>query len=385
MPVRLLFLAFATNAAMGVLYVWSLFLLPLEAALGAARPTLSLIPALALVSFTLGMVLHDRLLGALGFRAFALLAFGLAGGGHLLFASGGTLAGLFIGYGLMFGLGAGLGYGLALALVTRLPDRVRSLATGLAMAAFALSGTLLSSLLAQPIRQADPAAAFLIIGIVIVLTGLAVAALLPPLQRRPPGPGRAERAGPIRREIADPKFLRLALIFFFICYAGLMVVAHSTGIVLAQGGGETLIGLTPGTFTFGYILGALAGGRLVELFSGRTMLIVSNLLAGAGLALFLLPASPLVLAGALAVGMVFGGSASLMPVLIGGEYGTARIGGIYGRLMISYGAAGLLAPALSGRLFSASGSYAAAIATALAMCMAGLIMGITMKKPRKGP
>lgn len=189
--------------------------------------------------------------------------------------------------------GAGLGYGLALALVTRL-----------AMAAFALSGTLLSSLLAQPIRQADPAAAFLIIGIVIVLAGLVAAALLPPLQRSPPGPGRAERAGPIRREITDPKFLRLALIWFFICYTGLMVVAHSTGIVLAQGGGETLIGLTPGIFTFGYIPGALAGGRLVEMFSGRTMLVVSNLFAGAGLALFLLPASPLVLAGALAVGMV---------------------------------------------------------------------------------
>lgn len=74
-----------------------------------------------------------------------------------------------------------------------------------------------------------------------------------------------------------------------------------------------------------------------------------------------------------------------MPVLIGGEYGTARIGGICGRRMISYGAAGLLAPALSGRLFSAGGSCAAAIATALAMCLAGLLLGLTMRKTRKGP
>ncbi|VDC22351.1 MFS transporter [Pseudogemmobacter humi] len=382
MTLRLVFLACLSNAAMGVLYVWSLFLLPLEAALGTSRSGLSLIPACALVAFTLGMVLHDRLLRMLGFRAFSLLAFGLAGGGHLVFAAGGSLVTLFIGYGLLFGLGAGLGYGLALALVTRLPDAVRSLGLGLAMAAFAVSGVALSGLFAGPIRDGDPAYVFLIIGIAIVLTGLVVTALLP--VSRPVAVAEEVRALPLLRDVTDPKFLRLALIFFFICYTGLMVVAHLTGIVLAQGGTARLAGLAPGVFTFGYILGSLAGGRLVELSSGRTMLILSNLLAGAGLVTLLLPAPPLALAGALAVGMVFGGSASLMPVLIGGEFGTERTGGIYGRLMLAFGAAGLVAPPLSGRLFAAAGSYIPALGIGVAMCAAGMALGMTMKPEKSG-
>ncbi|WP_425026057.1 hypothetical protein [Paracoccus versutus] len=185
MTLRLLILACLTNAVMGLLYVWSLFLLPLEAALGAPRSALSLIPALALVTFTLGMMVHDRLLAALRFRAFSLLAFGFAGGGHLLFAFDGGYAALLTGYGMLFGLGAGLGYGLALALVTRLPTRVRSLGLGLAMAAFAISGVVLSGLFAQPIRETDPTAGFLIIGLAILAAGSGVTAFLPTQPARP--------------------------------------------------------------------------------------------------------------------------------------------------------------------------------------------------------
>ncbi len=185
MTLRLLILACLTNAVMGLLYVWSLFLLPLEAVLGAPRSALSLIPALALVTFTLGMMVHDRLLAALRFRAFSLLAFGFAGGGHLLFAFDGGYAALLTGYGMLFGLGAGLGYGLALALVTRLPTRVRSLGLGLAMAAFAISGVVLSGLFAQPIRETDPTAGFLIIGLAILAAGSGVTAFLPTQPARP--------------------------------------------------------------------------------------------------------------------------------------------------------------------------------------------------------
>lgn len=153
--------------------------------LGAPRSALSLIPALALVTFTLGMMVHDRLLAALRFRAFSLLAFGFAGGGHLLFAFDGGYAALLTGYGMLFGLGAGLGYGLALALVTRLPTRVRSLGLGLAMAAFAISGVVLSGLFAQPIRETDPTAGFLIIGLAILAAGSGVTAFLPTQPARP--------------------------------------------------------------------------------------------------------------------------------------------------------------------------------------------------------
>ena len=376
---RLLVAACLTNVAMGILYVWSLFLLPMESALAQPRSVLSLVPTLALVSFTLAMFLYDRILRRLGFRAFAMLAFGLAAGGHLVFAVFGGLAGLLLGYGLVFGLGAGFGYGLALALVIQLPESRRSLAIGLVMAAFAVSGITLSSLLAEPIRVTPPGRSFLLIGAAILAIGVAVVALMQGGIRTAAGPSAA--ASPLRRDFTEARFLTIFLVFFSICFSGLLVVSHSTGMAAAQGADARLTGLTPGAFTLGYVLGSFLAGKLVEMLSGRTMLLAFNLLSATGLALFLLPASPLLLVAAMAIGIVFGGSASLMPVLIGEQFGAARIGEIYGKLMLAYGAGGLIAPALSGAIFSATGGYGWSLALALALCAAGLVLGLTLRRP----
>ena len=376
---RLVAAACLTNVAMGVLYVWSLFLLPMEAFLQTSRAELSLVPTLALVTFTLGMFVHDALLRRMGFRLFAVLAFGLAGAGHLFFALSGGFAGLVLGYGLGFGFGSGLGYGLALALVMQLPETRRSLAIGLVMAAFAVSGVTLSSLLAGPIQAADPQDSFLALGGAILALGLGVLALMPGTLRAAQGGAKAA-ATPLRQDFTEARFLTIFAVFFAICFSGLLIVSHSTGIVAARGAAPWLIGLTPGAFTLGYVLGSFLGGRLVEAFSGRTMLIVSNLLAGAGLLVFFLPASPVVLLAALAIGMVFGGSASLMPVLIGEQFGAARVGEVYGKLMLAYGLAGLIAPSLSGRIFAMSGSYGAALGLALALSAAGLVLGLRLRR-----
>lgn len=382
LQLRLLAAACLTNVAMGVLYVWSLFLMPIEAALAQPRSVLSLVPTLALVSFTLGMFLHDRLLRWLGFRAFALLAFGLAGAGHLVFALSGSLAGLMLGYGIIFGFGAGFGYGLALALVIQLPENRRSLAIGLVMAAFAVSGIALSSLLAEPIRVTPPDRSFLMIGGAVLAFGLVVAALMP--RKVSAVAGQSAAGSPLRQDFTEARFLTIFLVFFSICFSGLLVVSHSSGIVAAQGAGDRLTGLTPGAFTLGYVLGSFFAGRLVEAWSGRIMLLVFNILGGIGLALFLLPASPLALLAAAAIGVVFGGSASLMPVLIGEQYGASRIGEIYGKLMLAYGAGGLIAPVLSGKIYSATGGYTWSIGLALALCAAGLVLGLTLRRPVPG-
>lgn len=371
---RLVGTACLTNVAMGVLYVWSLFLLPMEAFLQSSRAELSLVPTLALVTFTLGMFVHDALLRRLGFRLFAVLAFGLAGGGHLVFALSGNLVGLVLGYGLAFGFGSGLGYGLALALVMQLPEARRSLAIGLVMAAFAVSGITLSSLLAGPIQAADPRDSFMALGAAILVLGLGGLALMPARLHA----ARVEARVPatsLRHDLGEARFLTIFAVFFAICFSGLLVVSHSTGIVAARGAAPWLIGLTPGAFTLGYVMGSFLGGRLVEAFSGRTMLIASNLLAGAALAVFFLPASPVVLVAALVIGMVFGGSASLMPVLIGEQFGASRVGEVYGKLMLAYGLAGLVAPALSGKIFAMTGSYGMALGLALALSLAGQVLG----------
>ena len=372
-------LAFVVNCSMGIIYVWSLFLLPLEEFLGIARSSLSAVPAISLVSFTIGMVIHDHLLRRLSLRGYAILAFGLAGGGYALFSLISSFRILIFGYGLLFGFGSGLGYGLALALVMQMPVPVRSIAVGAIMAAFAVSGVTLSSLLAEEIRHTNPSHSFGLIGAILMALGILIAAALPSSALRKPFESRA--MGKFRfDDMTNTRFMMLGTVFFFICYTGLMVVAHATGIFSARNLPQDVVGLAPGAFTFGYIVGSSAGAKLVEALSGIVTLMIANVVAGVGLVFLLVPASPLMLTGTVAIGMVFGGSASGMPVLIGELYGAEKIGDIYGKLMIAYGMAGLLAPWISGQFFSASGDYTISIGIGIAMCIAGVAIGFALKQ-----
>lgn len=55
----------------------------------------------------------------------------------------------------------------------------------------------------------------------------------------------------------------------------------------------------------------------------------------------------------------------MMSVLIAEQLGAERVGEIYGKLMLAYGLAGLIAPSLSGRIFAATGDYAGSRGLAL--------------------
>jgi MFS family permease len=332
------------------------------------------------VGFTIGMVIHDQLLRYFGKIGFAILAFGLAAGGHVLYAQIPGYWSLLIGYGVCFGFGSGLGYGLALALATGTPSKTRPLAVGITMASFALSGILLPTLFGPMIAAAQTAVSFSYISLAMVCAGALVVLILVLSPDIRADVNAQSEAGPRPTfSMYSASFSYLAIIFFLICCVGLLIVSQISGILTSNGLAPRSVDFGPSLFTIGYLLGSLFGGNVVQLLGGRWSLALSGLVAGVGLLGLCTGTVPLALGGAALVGLTFGGSASLMPVLIGEQFGADRIGAVYGRLMISYGLAGLLAPWLSGLLFSATGSYFAALAIGLAMCALIIILSYLLK------
>jgi MFS transporter, OFA family, oxalate/formate antiporter len=374
-----LFVACLVNAAMGVLYVWSLFILPLETKLGVDRSILSVAPALALVAFTCGMALQDFLMRGLFFlRYFALMTFLVAGGGHIVFCLFPSVWALFVGYGICFGFGAGSGYGLALTLATRTPSRVRTMSIGITVAAFAAGGIVLPGLFARVITATDPQVSFAVIGGSLVALGLVVAGLLQNSSTDWPDDGMLQLPPRAEQSLLSTTFFRLALGFFFICYAGLLVISHVAAMLAHKKVSTSVVALGPVLFTFGYLIGSLLGGKLVEAIGGRPVLILANALSSVGLGVLVFSTGNLALGGIVIVGAVFGSSASFMPTIIGEQYGSDQISRVYGKLMMSYGAAGLLAPWLTGIIYVRTGDYSAACAVGITMCVTGMILGITM-------
>ncbi|MFD0986257.1 hypothetical protein [Methyloligella solikamskensis] len=370
---NLLFGAVVTNAAMGVLYVWSLFMLPLEQALGISRGALSVGPAVALGMFTLGMVVHHALLRRINWIGFAIFTFALAGGGFLLTGAIFSYPALLVGYAILFGFGCGSGYGLALALASKMPDARRGLSIGITTASFAISGIVLSNFLPHLIETAGVRAVLIDIGIALLVIGALVCLIIAFAVRSPEQESAAPQTANASRATLGPMLL-LGFLFFALCYPGLTFVAHSTGILSEAGVPKDHLSWGPMLLNATYIAGSLTGGLLVQKISAVRALRLSFAILGLGLAAaFFANGSAAALFATGAVGLVFGGSASIMPQVVAERFGAASIGPVYGRLMIGYGLAGLSGPWVSAILFEQAGNYSSALLVALAIAiLAGL-------------
>lgn len=351
------------NLCMGVIYAWGMFVLQLEELLPVSRAELSAVASVSLVSFTLGMFVHAYLLSRIGGTVTSALAFGLAGGGHLCFSVSPSFPVLLLGYGVAFGLGAGIGYGLALAIASKSPENERSIVIGVATAGFAAAGILLPFLLGPLVSSVSIAKIFGVIGVAMLVMGvlatvwLGVARVLFQRSRSPQTVGMGGRTA------------FLAVFFFVICFSGLAVVSQVSGILVSNSVSGYALKTGTAAFTAAYLAGSLLGGRCVDWLSDRGAMTGACAVSGLGLLLLMSSSPILALSGVVGVGLVFGSSASMMPMIVSRWFGPDLIGTVYGRLMLCYGLAGLLAPWLMGLCFDAAGDYALPLLLTGSVCL----------------
>ena len=369
--------AVLANGAAGLLYAWSLFILPIEGALSLNRADLGLISSVALVSFTLGVLVVPIIMSRIGRLYAAILAFALMAGGHLVFGISASWITLVLGYGLGFGVGSGLAYGFALSLAASLPAGIRALSIGLSLGAFALSGIVLPVILGNWISTTAPGTAFLRIGIATLVVGaLCTTALLGAAGVvRDSEKTALPPSGPIS---IDKPFLILSLILFLICFTGLAVVSQATAIAAAAG--IAAAGYATTALTVGYLAGSLIGAPLAEQSGERNTLLLLSIFTFLGLLAMITQSQVLLFIGSILTGLTLGGVGSIMPVLLGLRYGATNISRLFGRMIIGYGLAGLIAPGVAGMLFESAQSYTPMLVLCVAMAALSLTAGLVLGK-----
>jgi MFS transporter, OFA family, oxalate/formate antiporter len=306
--------AVLANGAAGLLYTWSLFIIPIEGALGLNRADLGLISSVALVSFTMGVMILPIIVYRIEKLYTAILAFALMAAGHLIFGISSSWISLILGYGLGFGVGSGLAYGFALSLASSLPAGIRALSIGLSLGAFALSGIVLPIVLGNWISTTAPGAAFMRIGIATLFVGVLCSSALVGAA----GVVRIsdKRALPLSRPISiDKPFLILSLILFLICFAGLAVVSQATAIATAAG--ITAAGYATTALTVGYLAGSLIGAPFAEQSGERNTLLLLSIFTFLGLLAIITQSQVFLYIGSILTGLTLGGVGSIMPVLLG--------------------------------------------------------------------
>ncbi|MGE0151024.1 MAG: nitrate/nitrite transporter [Reyranellaceae bacterium] len=373
------------NTPFGSLYAYSIFLVPLERSLQATRSDLSIIFALATVTFCLALLLAPRLFNR--FSAPALVAlYSLAGaGGIALAAIADNLVVLGIGYSFLFVLGAGMAYITMQQGVNFMLKGHHGLVNGYIVSLYPAGAMLALPTFGWALEQFGLRATLLgLAGVMLASGALAVLfSVIAGLRLVQPQDQVLARGEPPPRRV----FWQMAVVFFLAAAAGLMVLSQQVGIVIAYGG-DMALAVFAGTAITGFAAaGRLSGGWLLDKFSVPSVMAFAHawsLVGAVGLTLF-----PVPLMAAAGLGMIGMGYGFVSGALAGGiayYWPSADYGRIAGRLYIFWGIAALSLPVLAGFLFDLTGGYVAAVIVAGCGNLLGIVVALGLpRQVRRAP
>jgi MFS transporter, OFA family, oxalate/formate antiporter len=370
------------NLALGSLYAWSVFVLPLEKEFGWTRAQTSWVFTIAIVCFAASFVLAGRIQDARGPRLCAFIGGVLVGAGFVLASWTSSLTALYVTFGVIVGLGNGFGYATPTPVGSKwFPDK-RGLVVGLMVGGYGAGSAVFGPVATALVAQVGWRTTFQILGTAFFAMTMIGVWLLrnPPAGYRPPNwtPARATVPAGVdmtaREMLRTRTFYALWIAFCLGTTAGLMTISQLVPFARTAGLGATAA-------TYAITVGAFgnAGGRIVSgwlsdtLGRVRTLRVMVMISAAATPALFLwreqlLPFYLLVAV----VYWCYGTQISLFATTTADFYGTRHLGMNYGVLFTAWGAAGILGPAIAARVFDRFGDYRYAFFAAAGLAVVAL-------------
>ena len=373
------------NLALGALYAWSVFVLPLEREFGWSRAETSWPFTIAIVTFAAFFILAGRSQDLHGPRICAAIGGSLVGAGFVLSSFTTSLWQFCVTFGLVVGLGNAFGYVAAAPVASKwFPDR-QALAGRIMVGGYAAGSAIFGPVAIALIGSVGWRATFQILGVLFFAMGMVGAWLLenPPVgyqppEWTPPQSGAVAQRGTHDYSPAEMVRTRtFALLWVAYCLgvtAGLMVVSQLVPFGRAAG-------LSAAAATFAITIGAVgnAGGRILSGWLSDTLgrlsvlRVTVSLSAIATPALFVLREDVfLFYAVAMVVYWCYG---TLLPVFASTTadfYGTRNLGTNYGLLFSAWGIAGVIGPLIGAQVFDAFGDYRYACYAAAGLALVSL-------------
>ena len=345
------------NLSIGILYAWSVFVAPLEAELRADRATVSGAQSLCLFTATIGCFVMHRLLHWFTLAQLTLVTGAVTAVGLALVGFGESVAALYVGYGVLYGFAAGILYFIAMT-AAAIDGPVRpSIAMSINMSAVAAGGIAWSPGLAAVIDAEGLATAFGMTAAVSLAVAGVGAALIAFSGNKAPATGAI---GLFQDMLTNQPRVVIAIFlgFFCVAFTGLAVIGHAATMTAEWGASGGMTQFAPMLSSAGYVAGALVGGLLTDLLTGRRVLTGVGIVMGVFLlALYFAPGVVMGLAAIAAVGLAFGVLASAHPVTVAAYYGAAALPRVFGRIALAYGLGGLLGPFSAGAIYDADQHY----------------------------
>jgi len=379
------------NLALGSLYAWSVFVLPLEKEFGWNRAQTSWVYTIAIVCFAATFIVAGKLQDAKGPRICAFLGALLVGGGFALSSFTNSVTFLYIAFGVIVGVGNGFGYSAPTPVASKwFPDK-RGLAVGLMVGGYGAGSAIIGPVATRLIADYGWRSTLQILGGAFFIMGLIGTALLrnPPADFKAPTPTPAAAARkrpsidiPTSEMIRTPTLWALWLAYCLGTTAGQMMISQLVPFMRS-------VGLTPEAAAFAITIAAFgnAGGRILSgalsdslgRLATLKVMIVGSLVVMTALGMGV--SQIIALYALVAAGYwCYGTQLSVFASTTADFYGTRYLGMNYGALFTAWGVAGIVGPFIAARVYQATGSYSYAFyGAAVLACVA--FVSISMARP----
>ncbi len=390
--------AVVMQICLGAAYGWSVFSKPLVATERWQLTSVQLNFTLAILFLGVGTVIGGLWQDRAGPRKVAAVAGVLYGISYVLAglaARGHSLTGMYLTYGVMGGLGMGMGYITPVAtLVKWFPDR-RGLMTGVAVCGYGAGALIMSPIAARTIVAYGVPATMIGLGVVyfVLVVGAAQFYANPPAGWTLPGyvPKSAVQKSATKVDFTVSEamqrwqFWLLWAMLFLNVSAGIMIISMASPMAqdmihMAPVAAATMVMVISIFNGFGRVFWAwvsdhIGRAQVYFLLYAIQVVIFFSLTHVRSIGLFTIMFA--------IIGLCYGGGFGTMPSFTADFFGAKYMGGIYGWVLLAWGAAAIPSPIMIAHIRQSTGGYGPAIHIIAIVMACALILPILARfRPR---
>ncbi len=373
--------------ALGSIYAWSIFKLPLMRAHGWTGPETGFAFTLAILFVGIATALGGGLVDKAGSRKIAVFASILFACGTLLSGLADTLGSkhlLWLGYGIIGGAGNGLCYITCIAVLLRWFPGKKGLISGLGVMGFALGAAVLGKIGPFLILKFGVAKTFYILGALFIVVLPLLALNLENPVNEPCADNKTVSGMTINEALKIRQFYLMWFILFLNVVAGVAVMSNLSPMAQMQAGISAVsAGILISAVSLFNAFGRIFWAALSDKIGGK---IVFMLMLGTQsfVMAFLPSVSNTWIFSAMCCYILFcyGGGFGTMPSFASEAFGAGNIGRIYGAMLLSLGLGGIVGPMLMEFAGKFYGNFSAAIYTAGVLQITGFSLAFFYRKPQ---
>ena len=382
--------------ALGAVYAWSVFRIPLSKQFGWSISQVTLTFTISIFMLGFASFVGGLWMNRVGPRTVALTAGVFYSVGVFLTSfSANKLWWLYLSYGFIGGIGLGLGYIVPVAtLVKWFPDR-RGLITGIAVGGFG-AGALITAPVASRLIQTVgvlPTFAYLGVGYFVITIIASLFMQNPPEGWQPTGwtPSAKQTAQRATHDYVLSEALKtwqwwaLWLILLLNTSAGIAVISQEGPIFQELTKVSAVVaGGMVGIASLGNGVGRVFWAWLSDLITRRVTFAVMFILQ-----VFLFWFLPSIALPALMttvtfiVLMCYGGGFGTMPAFTADYFGPKNVGPIYGLMLTAWSFASVFGPLYIARMRETAGNYAGALHVIGVVMLVSILLPIIVRPPRR--